>query len=399
MIYLDNAATTKPFPMVIDAMMPWLDEYSGNFGNPGALYGFGIEAKRAVDHAREQVASFINANPEQIIFTSGGSEANNMALRSVLPYLWSNGTMNIAYSEIEHDSVINCLNWMRKIRDAFKTPIAVSRDGTVSPGSVRAALSELVYPHDVNVGMVSVMAVNNETGAVNDIKEISAVCQERKVLFHTDCVQAASCIPLDVKDIGCDFLTISSHKLHGPKGIGALYVKDKTIISPLIFGGSEQEFGLRGGTENVPAIVGFGKACELTQLDFEEESRATSALKQIFITRLKQELEAIGLGNIFHMNCNNLAHPGRIVNFRLDGVDAETLVLLLWAKCGVCVSTGSACRSHEQEPSRVLLAMGISPEDARNSVRVSFSGDNNEEEVKLAAKRFAECALQLRNGC
>ena len=394
MIYLDNAATTRPSQQVIDAMMPWLYE---NYGNPGSLYGIGTDAKRAVKQAREQVAALINADPGQIIFTSGGSEANSMALRSVLPYLWSNGNFNIAYSNIEHDSIINCIKWMRQIRDAFDTTIAVSNDGTVSPGSVRVALSDLVYPNDINIGMVSVMAVNNETGAVNDVKEISAVCHEHGALFHTDCVQAASSIPLDVKDVGCDFMSLSSHKLHGPKGIGALYVQDKTLVSPLIFGGAEQEFGLRGGTENVPAIVGFGKACELMKQNLGEESKHTSMLKQIFFGHMKQKFEQSGMMDILHLNCNNLVHPGRIVNFHIDGVDAETLVLLL-STMGVCVSTGSACRSHEQEPSRVLLAMGIKQEDARNSVRVSFSGDNTEKEAKMAAEIFATCVSRLRNG-
>ena len=400
MIYLDSAATTPVDEVVIDAMAPY---YTKKFGNPGAIYHAGLEARSAVERAREQVASLIGAEPWQIIFTSGGSEANNLAFRmarSRLFHLDSGGGTTVKkdkalISATEHDSVFGAAQ-AHKSADLFVETIGVSADGSVRKNELRDKLPGF------DVGFVSVMTVNNETGAENPTAEIADMCSEFGSMFHTDCVQAAGTVPIDVKKIKCDFLSLSSHKLHGPKGVGALFVRDPTSFREprrfdglLIAGGAEQEFGLRGGTENVPGIVGFGKACEITQATLDDSVHHTSALKQIFYNRLAASLDSCGLGDICHVNGGSVIKPGKILNLRFDGVDAETLVLLMDLN-GVCVSAGSACRSREQRPSRTLTAMGLTPEQARGSIRVSFSRLNSEDDAVRAAEIAASCVKRLR---
>lgn len=385
MIYLDNASTTQIHPQVLDAMMPYLKDL---YGNPGTLYTLGRRAAEAVAAAREQVADFLNARHEQIIFTSGGSEANNLAVNSARTGL----VAMIASSGVEHDSVYNAVQNLRSYR--FDTVrVMPGHDGVVSADAVKYSIERVgVTPY-----MVSVMYVNNETGAVNEVPEIGSWCSEHGVLFHTDCVQAAGTFELDVEKFRCDFLSISSHKIHGPKGMGALFVKDAERVLPLIRGGAEQEFGLRGGTENVAGIVGFGAACALAKKSLHAYCIHTSTLKQIFIHRLAECLAEQDLSGILHLNGPSVIQPGKILNIRFDGVDAETLVLLLDGR-GVCISAGSACRSHEQEPSRVLLSMGLTAEEARSSIRVSFSDQNTHEETLRAAEIMADCVSALKKG-
>ena len=385
MIYLDNAATTKIDPQVLDAMMPYLTE---QYGNPGTLYGLGLQAKKAVENARRQVADFISAKPEQIIFTSGGTEANNLVFFGTAGYLEDVGKPGIITSRYEHDSVIHSA-YKIAIRQGFGvTYLFPDLEGHINPSEVESKVSG-------NIGLVSVMYVNNETGSENDVKEIAGVCKKKDVLFHTDCVQAAGCYPIDAVEIGCDFLSISSHKIHGPKGVGALYVKDPTILSPLIIGGKFQEFGLRGGTENVAGIVGFGKACELAKQNLHTTQNHCSILKQLFYNHLIEDMTNIGLSpDIVHINGEQIIKHGKTLNLRFDGIDAETLLLMLSTK-GVCVSAGSACTSHESQPSHVLTAIGLTPDEARSSVRISFSKMNTEDEVRDAAAMFAACIKVL----
>lgn len=386
MIYLDNASTTQPDPKVVEAVMPYLFE---QYGNPGTLYSLGREAKAAIEKARKQVADFIGAKPEQIIFTSGGTEANNMVFQSTMDYLKKLGRRHIITSSVEHDSVIKASDKMCIKHGFYKSLLGVDSECRVNPDELR----ELI---DFDTGLVSVMFVNNETGTANDIYTIASICRENGALFHTDCVQAAGCCQsLDVNEIGCDFMSLSSHKIHGLKGCGALYVKDPSIISPMICGGISQEFGYRGGTENVAAIVGFGAACDI----MNETARAhainhVSALRHRLFNSIKSELESRDLHNIIHINGANENSFCKILNVRFDGIDAETLVLML-DHVGVCVSAGSACRSREQEPSHVLLEMGISPENARQSIRISFSSTNTTEEIDAASKIIAECVEHL----
>lgn len=379
MIYLDNAATTKPDERVIAEMMPYL---KGQYGNPGSVYSFGAKAREAVENARSQVAEMIGAKPEQIIFTSGGTEANNIALRATSNYIKSKRKNQIVVSPIEHDSIINCAEHLDRNKIVKVRYPDVSPNGVVSLSSVERCVNK-------KTGLVSVMYINNETGVENPVKDIGVLCRDKGVLFHTDCVQAASYRQIDVDEIQCDLLSLSSHKLYAPKGIGALYVRDKSILSPFILGGSFQEFGVRSGTENVAGIVGFGKACELMRLNIKNEEMSVYNLRRAFIAELSRKI-----GNIY-INGNRDAHS-KIINLRIDNLDGETLVLML-DSLGVMVSAGSACRSLESEPSRVLTAMGISAEDARNSIRVSFSKYNTLEEVEEAANLIVKCVNAIRN--
>lgn len=385
MIYLDNAATTKIAPEVLDDMMPYLtDEY----GNAGTLYGLGRSAAAAIKKAREQVASLFGCTPDHVIFTSGGSESNNTVFKGLWHQLKESGKTHLVVSAIEHDSVLRAAEMLTK--DGFHiTYIKPGSDGRISPKAVEAAIHE-------DTGLVSIMFVNNETGVVNDINEIGRICRQNEVLFHTDCVQAAGQYPLTVHKNDVDFASVSSHKIHGPKGVGALFVREKNFL-PLVCGGAEQEFGLRGGTENVAGIVGFGKAAEMAVTNMHDDMIEVSVMKQKFYMTMTDTFRELGLdtGGI-HVNGHPVIEPGKTLNLRFDGVDAQTLLLMLDSK-GVCISAGSACRSHEAEPSHVLMAMGISPDDARSSVRVSFSKYNTAEEVTEAAKAVATCVFALQS--
>ena len=382
LIYLDNAATTKIDPRVLDEMMPYLkDEY----GNPGGVYSLGRRAQCAVETARNHVASLIGAEPDQIIFTSGGSEANNLAVKSFLGVI---DDEEIITDEAEHDSLLNAVDDVDIWHKAKYVPVGLN--GSIEFSAFCDRITE-------NTKYASIMCMNNETGAVNPIEDIGRVCAENGILFHTDCVQAAGSVELDVKKFNCDFMSISSHKIHGPKGVGALFVRNKLLCNPLINGGSAQEFGLRGGTENVAGIVGFGKACEILRNNFAEYSAYTSSLKQMFYKTLVSELslQRHGFADIIHVNGPDVNSVGKTINLRFDGVDGQTLLLMLDAE-GICVSAGSACTSRENNPSHVLVAMGIPDDDARNSVRISFSRMNTKEEVRFAAKAIAACVNVLK---
>lgn len=384
MIYLDNAATTKVAPEVLETMMPYLiDEY----GNAGSTYKLGRIAKTAIDRARIQVAKLFNCSPENVIFTSGGSESNNMVFQGLRHKLIETGKKHLVVSAIEHDSVLKAAEMLTK--DGFYiTYVAPDKDGYIRPRVVSEAITE-------ETGLVSVMYVNNEIGTVNDIKELGTICRQKNVLFHTDCVQAAGQYAIDVNECCIDFASISSHKIHGAKGIGALYVRNPDI-QPLICGGSEQEHGLRGGTENVSGIVGFGKAAELTLEHLRVDMIEASVLKQQFYMRLHDTFKEAG-GDIdtIHVNGHPIVEPGKILNIRIDGVDAETLLLMLDAR-DICISAGSACRSHEVNPSHVLKAMGLTDDESRSSIRISFSRYNTEDEVLEAAEKIALCARALQ---
>lgn len=383
MIYLDNAATTQIDRRVLESMMPYL---TTQYGNAGTLYRFGRAANEALQSARAQVSRFVGADNGSIIFTSGGSESNNLVFHGVREYLKRIGRTHVLVSAVEHDSVLRCAESLTKEGlDVGYIPVQV--DGSVS----LAVLEGLLRP---DTGLVSVMYVNNETGAVNPVCDIGSLCMKHGVLFHTDCVQAAGCHPINAVEIGCDFLSVSSHKIHGPKGVGALYVKDMATVTPLIHGGSEQEFGLRGGTENVAGAVGFGRACELAASRLQEDRTYVSSLKQRFVTELSDALKNLGLDGIIHINGGSIMAPGKTVNLRIDGVDNESLILMLDNQ-EICISAGSACRSHESKPSHVLTAMGLTMEEARSSIRVSFSRVNTEEEVINAARMIAEFASML----
>jgi len=383
-IYLDNAATTQVDQRVLDAMMPY---FTTQYGNAGTLYKLGRSANEAVQKARSQVAAFINAKPEQIIFTSGGSEANNLVFQGLKNYLKSLGKTHILVSSVEHDSVLRSAETLTK--DGFYVEyLPVCADGTVSLSVIESAITP-------ETGLVSVMYVNNETGATNQVDEVGALCLNHGILFHTDCVQAAGCHPIDVLQIGCDFLSLSSHKIHGCKGVGALFAKAPDILRPIICGGSEQEFGLRAGTENVAGIVGFGTACEISKNQLHEDKVTVSVFKQQFYTELMERLKETECEECVHVNGASVLSPGKTLNLRFDDVDGETLLLMLDSK-DICASAGSACRSREARPSHVLIAMGLSKDEARSSLRISFSRMNTTDEVVEAAATLAACVQVLR---
>ena len=394
MIYLDNSATTPIHPEVLKAMMPYL---KGGYGNAGAVYRIGRESAKAIQKAREQVAQLFNASADQIVFTSGGSEGNNMVFSyGMRCMLEERGKKHVVISQIEHDSVYEAATHMFKpsgkvnIKDDFYTQfIHIKSDGTVDVKHLEALLDE-----DESIGLVSVMYVNNETGAVNPINHIGEICRDRGILFHTDCVQAAGCHPIDANIIGCDFATISGHKIYAPKGIGAIYIKDKTLARSLIYGGTNQEFGLRGGTENVASIVGLGKACDLICSDFGTQRVTVSLLKRLFYENMTSYLKELNLEDRIHVNGASVGDVGKTLNLRVEDIDSETLLLMLDAK-GVCISAGSACHSHRSEPSRVLTAMGLSDDEARDSVRISFSSTNTPAEIEEAAAIFSSCIKTL----
>jgi len=378
MIYLDNAATTKISDSVLNAMMPYLIT---EYGNPGAIYSHGINARRAIENAREQVAKFMNCSPDQIVFTSSGSEGNNMIIKGVALKHMKDGFHDnqTVISYTEHESIFNsCIQAMDMKYSKGYTLISPDNEGRINPSSVQKFI-------DDKTGLVSVMYVNNEVGTINKVKEIADICHNKGVLFHTDCVQAAGFLNLDMKDIGCDFATISAHKLHGPKGVGAVYINDPSTIVPLISGSGSQEHGLRGGTENVAGIVGLGQACEDAVYSNEIAHRMSLFVLR-FYSVLSSSLMDIGINDVININGN---FEGKILNITVKGVDAQTLVLAM-SSSGVCISAGSACCAHDLVPSRVLISMGLSEKDASSSVRISFSNINTFEEVEEGARIMAK---------
>lgn len=375
MIYLDNAATTKIHPEVLSVMDACADQV---FANPGSIHSAGWYAKQLVEEARTQVAKVVRADPQNIIFTSGGSEANALALLGVADHLREAGKTHILISSIEHKSVLNCGKRLTELGFDVEY-IQATETGKIEPNIVLS----MIRPE---TGLVSVMKLNNETGVVNEIQRIAEHCHSKGILFHTDCVQAYGKWDINVTETPIDFLSVSAHKLHGPKGVGCLYARDRSILKPLIPGGS-QEFGLRAGTENVQGIVGFGKAAELSQRDPEpdEEYRGVYDI----LLGIKQ-----GLKGICHLN-GTPPKFGLICNFRFDKVSGESLVLLLSSN-GVMVSAGSACTANSNQPSHVLKAMGLTDEEARSSIRISVTDGLTKEETDKAVEAIVSSVLELR---
>ena len=384
MIYLDNAATTKIKPDVLRAMMPYLTK---QYGNAGSLHKLGRESAAAIEKAREQVAELIGAESDNIVFTSGGSEANTLIFKGLKDHLKAIGKTHIITSIIEHDSVIHATEAL--IKEGFDvTYLPVNDHCKVSPDALKQALRE-------DTGLVFVMYVNNETGVEQPIKEIAEICSKNNILFATDAVQALGFQDIDVIDIGCDFLSMSGHKIHAPKGIGGLYVKNKELLSPLINGGAHQEFGLRGGTENVAGIVGFGEACDIANQEREYTHTLISMVMRNFVRELGDQLGDNPIKDEMLLNGDDIGNS-KVINLQVTGVDAESLILMLEGR-GVYISAGSACRSLELEPSRVLKAMGLTDAEAYQSVRISFSCFNTVSDATESAKSFAECILALIN--
>ena len=376
-IYADNAATTKMSRTAIDAMLPYMEEI---WGNPSSLYEDGQKAAEALWSARERIAACIGAKPKEIYFTSGGSEADNQAIISAARLGASAGKRHIISSAFEHHAVLHTLEKLEK--EGFTVELLdVHENGMVYPEQIAKAISE-------DTCLVTIMYANNEIGSIMPISEIGAVCRERRVLFHTDAVQAAGHLPLDVQREEIDLLSLSAHKFHGPKGIGALYAREGIRLTNLIEGGS-QERGRRAGTENVPAIMGMAAALEEACRDMDIHRKKLTDLRN----RLIEGLSRIPHSMLNGDPVNRL--PGN-VSFCFEGIEGESLLLLLDDR-GICASSGSACTSGSLDPSHVLLAIGRPHETAHGSLRLTLSADNTEEEVTKILRVVPEVVAYLRN--
>ena len=377
-VYLDNAATTSISSEVLEAMMPYLTRI---YGNPSSVHSFGRESRKAVDKARSQVAKSIGASEREIYFTSCGTEADNWAIRGTA-YAYAEKGRHIITDAIEHPAVLNCCRQLEK--EGFQvTYLAVDRKGRISPEAVRNAVRE-------DTVLVSVMAGNNEVGTLQPIREIAAVAHEKGILFHTDAVQAVGSIEIDVADMGIDMLSLSGHKLHAPKGIGALYLRKGINIQRLMYGGS-QERGQRPGTENLASIVGLGAAVEKAVCSLEERTGKIRNLRQ----RLEAEILCRVPGSYRNGPDDEAERLPGILNISFDGVSGESLLLCLDMR-GVAVSSGSACTAGSLEPSHVLMAMGMEEKKAQASIRYSLSDQNTLKDVEMAAEITADVVERLR---
>jgi len=374
-IYLDYAATTPVDPRVVEVMTPF---YSETYGNASSLNSFGIEAKESLESARETIAKSMNAGTRELIFTGSATEANNLALKG---HAFKEGTTkcHIAVSTIEHDCVLNTARWLET--KGYKiTYLPVDRYGLLNTAALEKAL-------EAHATLISVVHGNNEIGTIQHLKEITDTCHEHNALFHTDAVQSFGKMPVDVKEMGIDLMTVNAHKLYGPKGVGALYKDAECEIEPLIHGGGH-EFGLRSGTENVPGIVGFAEAVKLRIAEMKSEAER--------LTRFRDKLIR-GILKLEHTFLNG--HPvERLPNnadFRFSYVEGEAVVLGLDSN-GVAASSGSACSSATGEASHVLLALGLKPEEARGSLRLSLGKYNTEKDVDYVLQVLPEVVKRLR---
>ena len=372
MIYLDHAANTPVFPEVLNAMLPWLQP--SQVGNPGSIHTQGVKARKAIDEARQQVAKMLNAHPSEIFFTSGGTESNNAWLKCFSGDL-------VLTTELEHDSVLEPLANSPWIATQF---VRVNSDGSVDLHSLEYSLQ-----HTRNTGRaVSIMWVNNELGTVNDMKRIGELCRQYHSFLHTDAVQAAGHVPIDVKECNIDALSISGHKLGAPLGVGVLYLNSSVHKNPLIAGGG-QERGVRGGTENVPGIVGMGKAAEIVTERSLTWQMEWAELRDRFITRVSSLLS-----DKTRVNGPKSNYFSNIISLTIPGVNSEALLLMLDQR-GICLSAGSACSAASSKPSHVLKGIGMSDEDAACTVRISMGYSTTEKEMSDTAYAIAECATQL----
>jgi cysteine desulfurase len=376
LIYLDHASTTPADPEVIAAMLPWHTE---EFGNPSTVYSLGLTAANAVQQARQSIAQTIGAEPEEIYFTSGGTESDNWAILGTADAQQKKGR-HLVTSGIEHHAVLESMEYLEK-HGYDITRIRVDGGGLVDPEDVRRA----IRPDTI---LVSIMHANNEVGTVEPIADIGRITREAGVLLHVDAVQTAGKLPLDVNDLGVDMLSMSAHKFYGPKGIGLMYLRKRTRISPLFHGGG-QEKGRRAGTLNVPGIVGMAKALELASARMADDAVREAALRDRLWAGLSANIESIYLnGDMTHRLPGNL-------NVRLDGIEGESMILMLDME-GICVSSGSACTTGSLEPSHVLLALGIPAEHAHGSLRVTLGRSTTAADVDHFIEVFPPIVARLR---
>ena len=374
MIYLDNAASTKIHELVLEEMLPYLKE---QYGNPSSIHRYGRDAGKAVKKARKQIANLINADPSEILFTSGGTESNNMVLFGITK---KNPKSRIITSSIEHDAILEpCKILAKEGFDIIHLP--VNNYGLVDPLILKNSVTE-------NTLLVSIMFGNNEVGTIQPIFDFAKICKEKNIIFHTDAVQAVGKIPINVKELGIDLLSISSHKINGPKGIGALYIRNGISIDPIILGGG-QENGLRSGTENVANIVGFGKACELASINLLDNSTKMKELRDYLSTKIIQEIPEVTLNGHPEERLPNNVH------LTFLGVNGEDLLIKL-DEFGIAASTGSACSVQIQKASHVLQAMGFSHEQITGSLRLTIGTSNNLEEMDKTVEILKNVVKELR---
>ncbi len=374
MIYLDNAASTQIHDDVLNSMLPYLKE---QYGNPSSLHRYGRLAHKAIEKSRKQIAFLINAEPSEILLTSGGTESNNTALRGIV---MKNTSGQIITSLIEHDAILEpCKKLEQNGFDVDYLP--VNEFGMVDSSVLKSHISD-------KTSLVSIMFGNNEVGTIQAISELSKICNENNIPFHTDAVQAVGKVPLDVKKLGIDLLSISSHKLYGPKGIGALYIKNGIDIDPVILGGG-QERGLRSGTENVASIVGFGKACEMAKNNLNENISHVKKLRDNLVEKVLNEIPEVTLNGHPQSRLPNNAH------FTFLGVNGEDLIIKL-DEYGIAASTGSACSVNTQKASHVLQAMGFSLEQITGSLRLTIGIFNDQKEIDQTVDILKKIVQELR---
>ncbi len=374
--YFDNAATTKVKKEVLEEMLPYFNE---KYGNPSSLYSIGRASKKAIEEARKKVASLINANPNEIYFTGCGSESDNMIIKGIAHKERKKGK-HIITSQIEHPAVLHTCQALEK--EGFEvTYLKVSKEGFINLEELRNSIRN-------DTILISIMFANNEIGTIQPIEMISKIARMHNIVFHTDAVQACGNIPIDVKRMGIDCLSLSGHKLYAPKGIGALYVRNGIEFEKFMDGG-HQEKNKRAGTENVASIVGLGKACELAQMNLKNHQMHLEELRDYFIKEVEEKID----GAILNGSIKNRL-PGNS-NFSFPMVDGEALLLNLDAK-GICASAGSACTSGSSKPSHVLTSIGLPDDLAHSSLRVSFGEDNTKEDVDYLIENLCEIVQRLR---
>ena len=375
-VYLDYSATTPVKEEVLKEMIPYFTE---KFGNPSSLYDKGLEAKDAVNHAREQVAALINAEPREVFFTAGGTEADNWAVFGVCDKLKEKGN-HIITTKIEHHAMLHSCDFLEK-QGFDVTYLDIDKDGRVDLDQLKNSITDKTI-------LISVMMINNEIGTLQPIKEIAEIAKAHKIIFHTDAVQALGNVPIDVKELGVDLMSMSSHKIYGPKGEGALFIRKGLRISNYLHGGA-QESGRRAGTENLTGIVGFGKAAELARVHFEEHVKHCSELRNYLVDRVLKEIPDTILNGTMDGR-----HPGN-ANITFKYIEGESILLLL-NQFGISVSTGSACSSKSLEPSHVLTALGIPVEMIHGTVRFTVGDFTTKEDIDYVVDSLKNIVTKLR---
>lgn len=375
-IYMDHGATTPVDPLVVDAMLPYFTE---TFGNASSLHSFGQEATSALEQSRQQVAASIGAKPEEIIFTSGGTESDNLAIKGIA-YRNSGKGKHIITSTIEHPAILNTCAYLEK--EGFDvTYVPADSDGIIDMDELKKAIRD-------DTILISVMHANNEIGTIQPISDISKLAKEKSIYLHTDAVQSFGKIAVNVDELGVDMLSMSSHKIYGPKGVGALYVRKGTLLQALAHGGSHER-SMRAGTENISGIVGFAKAVALADERLVDDAKHMTQLRDSLIGKVMDSIDDVELsGHPTNRLPNN-------VNLRFSFIEGESMLLFLDMK-GIAISTGSACSSKSLEPSHVLTAIGLRPEDSHGSLRITLGKDNTQEEVDYVVDALVEVVGRLR---